>query len=90
MKIPDRLQALGLVFGRALTIVTCTALNVTQVSGGHYISAFFTGGLLSWVWWGNTQAASRSEDKLAGHAYAFGAAVGTMIGMTLGRMWNGF
>lgn len=77
------------IFLRAFTIVTCTALNVTQVSAGHFAAAFVTGGALSWVWWGNTQAASRSDDPLAGHAYALGAACGTVCGMGLGRWLNG-
>ncbi len=84
-----RAQELVVIWWRAFSIVTCTALNVTEVTGGHYLAAFFTGGLLSFVWWGNTQRASRSTDRLAGHAYALGAGVGTVTGMFLGRWFNG-
>ena len=84
-----RLRDLLIIWWRAFSIVTCTALNVTQVTGGHYIAAFFTGGLLSFVWWGNTQKASKSVDVLAGWAYALGAACGTVAGMALGGWWNG-
>lgn len=76
------------VWRRAFTIVTCTALNVSQVAGVHYFSAFFTGGLLSYIWWTNTKTAAKVEGEGAHIAYALGAACGTVAGMYLGRLLN--
>lgn len=73
------------VWRRAFTIVTCTALNVSQVAQGHYLAAFFTGGLLSYIWWTNTKTAANVAGEGAHVAYAFGAACGTIFGMFLGR-----
>ena len=81
----DMARSLFRPFRQAFFIVTCTAVNVTQVAGGHYGMAFFTGGLLSFVWWRNTRLAGMTADPLAGHAYAFGAACGTVFGMWIGR-----
>lgn len=75
-------------FFRAFVIVTLTALNVTQVSSGNYLSAFFTGGALSWVWWGNTRTANRDDSSGAQLAYALGAACGTVTGMMIGGLWT--
>lgn len=80
------MRGLVRVYCRALAIVTCTALNVTQVAGHHYVAAFFTGGLLSLIWWGNAKAAALSSERGAQAAYGFGAACGTMLGMWLGRL----
>lgn len=76
------------IWWRAFSIVTCTALNVTQVSGHHYVSAFFTGGLLSWIWWGNARASGLSHKTGSGLIYGFGAACGTVFGMWLGQLWR--
>jgi hypothetical protein len=76
------------IWWRAFQIVTCTALNVVQVSGGHYYMAFGTGGLLSFIWWTNTRTAAHSDVAGARFAYAFGAACGTMFGMFLGRLYG--
>lgn len=73
------------IWWRAFSIVTCTAVNVTQVAAGHYLTAFFTGGLLSFIWWANAKTAAISNDPRAQWAYAFGAACGTIFGMFLGR-----
>ena len=77
-------KSLLTVWWKAFSIVTCTSLNVVQIANHNYLAAFFTGGLLSFVWWGNTKAAAHSDDKLAQYAYALGAACGTLIGMTIG------
>lgn len=74
------------VFGRAFLIVTCTALNVTQVAQHRFLAAFFTGGLLSYIWWTNSRTAAHSEVKHAQIAYALGAAFGTVFGMFLGGL----
>lgn len=71
---------------RAFLIVTITATNVSMIARGHYLMAFCTGGALSWVWWGNTRTAVRSDVRGAQVAYALGAAAGTVAGMTLGRL----
>lgn len=74
------------IWWRAFSIVSCTALNVSQVAGGHYMTAFFTGGLLSWIWWINTKTAVATTGRDAQAAYAFGAACGTVFGMWLGTL----
>ena len=74
------------IWWRAFSIVTCTALNVTQIAGGHYGRAFCTGALLSFIWWANTRTAARSEHPAAQWAYACGAGCGTVFGMWLGRL----
>lgn len=78
---------LSRIWFRAFSIVTCTALNVTQVASGNYLGAFFTGGLLSFIWWANTKTAATSDVKGAQLAYAFGAGCGTVFGMFLGRLF---
>lgn len=75
------------IWWRAFSIVTLTALNVTQVSGGHYYMAFGTGGTLSFVWWINTRTAASSNVRGGQMAYAFGAGCGTVFGMFLGRLY---
>ncbi len=75
-----------LIWWRAFSIVTVTALNVVQVSGHHYVTAFFTGGLLSFIWWINTRTAAHSEARWGRAAYTFGAACGTVMGMWLGEL----
>ena len=70
------------IFARAFIIVALTAGNVRLVSDGRYAWAFFTGGCLSAVWWGNAGlAAHHREDRSLGLAYALGAACGTVTGM---------
>lgn len=66
--------------------MACTALNVTNVSRGHYGLAFVSGGLLSFIWWSNARTAARSDLSYAAWAYALGAACGTVTGMMLGRL----
>ena len=73
------------IFLRGFTIVAITACNVVLVAGGHYASAFISGGLLSWVWWYNANHAARDNSSLAAASYALGAATGTVTGMAIGR-----
>lgn len=82
------MKALAHFWWRAFLIVFCTSLNVTQIALGHYATAFVTGGILSFVWWGNTRSAAHTDAPGAQYAYAFGAACGTVCGMALGRWWN--
>jgi hypothetical protein len=77
------------IWWRAFSIVTCTALNVVQVSNHNFVAAFFTGGLLSFVWWANTKTAAHNTGPYAQYAYAFGAACGTINGMALGILFSG-
>jgi hypothetical protein len=79
------MRAIAGIWWRAFSIVTVTAVNVTQISGGHYAAAFCTGSLLSFIWWANTRTAARSELEAARWAYAFGAGCGTVVGMWIGR-----
>jgi hypothetical protein len=74
------------IWWRAFSIVSVTAVNVTQISAGHYAAAFCTGGLLSFIWWVNARTAAKSEARGGQWAYAFGAACGTVTGMFLGRV----
>ena len=74
----------AILWGRAFSIVACTACNVVNVSHGRYGLAFVTGGTLSAIWWGNSRTASRSELVGAKWAYALGAACGTVFGMLIG------
>ena len=48
------------------------------------LGAFLIGGIISAVWWSNSSA-KREQFAGAGAVYAFGAAVGTVVGMWLGR-----
>jgi hypothetical protein len=80
------MESLIAVWFRAFLIVAATAMNVTQVAGGHYGRAFFTGAFLSFIWWGNTRAAVWIDSRGAQWAYAFGAGCGTVAGMALGRL----
>lgn len=85
------MKPLAYIWWRAFSIVTCTALNVSQVAGGRYHAAFFTGGVLSWIWWQNTKTAAHTNVRGSQAAYALGAACGTMFGMYLGsllRQWT--
>lgn len=74
------------IFWRAFAIVTVSSLNVTQVSAHRFNVAFFTGGLLSWIWWGNTRTAAHSDARFGRAAYSLGAACGTITGMWLGMI----
>ena len=76
---------------RAFSIVTLTALNVTQVTSGNWVGMFLSGGALSYVWWGNSQKAAKSLQsgtKWDALVYAFGAACGTVFGTLIGRYFG--
>lgn len=79
------MKELAIIWWRAFSIVTVTAVNVTQISRGHYAAAFCTGGLLSFIWWTNARTAARSDVRCGREAYALGAACGTVVGMLIGR-----
>ena len=77
-----------LIFLRGWIIVTLTACNVRQIADGHFAGAFVIGGAISWVWWGNSHNAAHIALPLARHAYAAGAAAGTVTGMFIGGLWK--
>lgn len=80
------MRELLLVWWKAFSIVTCTAVNVTQVTGHNYVGAFFTGSLLSFIWWTNAKTAARLDHRLGKYVYGFGAGCGTVFGMFLGSL----
>lgn len=82
------MRELATVWWRAASLVTITAFNVTLVTHGHYVGAFFSGGLLSYVWWGNTRRANRTDSWAAQCCYALGAGCGTATGMFIGRLFG--
>lgn len=71
---------------RGFVIVALVAWNVRHVAAGEYIPAFFTGMAISVVWWLNAGIASEArKNKAAALYYGFGAGLGTLFGMWLGR-----
>lgn len=74
----------GRTFLRGFLLVTLVSMNTRQVAAGRYAGAFIIGGLISLVWWANSSA-KREQFTGAGACYALGAAVGTVLGMWLGR-----
>ena len=80
------MKSLFLVWWKAFSIVSITALNVVQITGHHYPAAFCTGSLLSFIWWINTKTAAHSELPGAHLAYTLGAGCGTVFGMFLGSL----
>ena len=74
---------------RGFSIVTLTAANVIQVTGGHWLGALLVGFGISFVWWGNAHRAAHHPARCGREAYALGAACGTVVGMTITRWWYG-
>lgn len=74
------------LFLRGFLIVCLTAMNVSEIAGGHYLAAFIVGFGISFVWWFNARNAARSDIRFAGTTYALGAGVGTVTGMLLSRL----
>ena len=72
------------LFARALAIVAVTAANVVFLSRGNAWAMFLSGGLLSWIWVGNSRAVVRFDRPWTREAYAAGAACGTVLGWWLG------
>lgn len=71
------------IFWGAFVQVLLVAMNTKVIAAGSEGAAFVTGALVSWIWWGNVQHAR--EDGWAPRAfYTFGAACGTVAGMTIG------
>jgi hypothetical protein len=76
------------LFLRGFVIVTLTAMNVRQISAGHYGPAFVVGCGISGVWWFNSRSAAHSAAPGAWLAYCLGAGAGTVFGMWIGgRSW---
>lgn len=72
------------IFFRAFAQVGAVALNVSMIANKQYLLAFFTGGLVSYIWWKNSRTAASFEGELPRWIYATGAACGTVAGMWLG------
>ena len=69
-------------FFRAYLIVTLTAANVSMIANHRWWLMAATGGLLSYVWVGNTRATVGTGRGWQA-AYALGAACGTVTGAWL-------
>lgn len=72
------------IFLRAFAQVGAVALNVSMIANKQYVLAFFTGGLVSWIWWKNSRTAASFEGEWPRIVYTLGAASGTVAGMWLG------
>lgn len=74
------LRSSGLLFGQGVVYVGLQAANVVQLARHHYVGAFIVGFLISLLWsWNVKGVAFRSG--WGGVVYAFGAAVGTILGL---------
>ena len=80
---------LASIAGRAFVQVSLVSANVAFLAQHNGPMAFCTSFGLSWTWWGNARSAARSEHAWARTAYALGAAVGTVAGMTVAGLWRG-
>lgn len=69
-------------FCRAYLIVTLTSANVSMIANHRWLLMALTGGLLSYVWVGNTRAAVGTGRGWR-LMYAAGAAAGTVTGAWL-------
>lgn len=68
------------VFLRGFLQVSLVAANTRAIAQLHYEHAFVLSTLISLVWWSNSSG-QREQFRGAGTIYAFGAAVGTVVGM---------
>ena len=76
-------RAAVLLFAQGAVYVGLQATNIVQLARHQYIGAFAVGFLISLLWsWNVKGVAFRSG--WGGVTYAAGAAVGTVIGMTIG------
>lgn len=73
------------LFSRGLLIVALTSWNVRHIAALDYRMALIGGFGISFVWWGNSRGAAHNDLRFARETYAAGAAVGTVLGMWLGR-----
>ncbi len=79
---PTRAEAglrLAKTFGRGFLIVGLQACSVVAVSAHNLPAAFISSGMISAVWWTNTQTANRADFKGARAAYCAGAAFGSAL-----------
>lgn len=77
------MKPLATTFLRAFAIVCVTAGNVVLIASRAWLPMALTGGVLSFLWWGNAQAANRETSRAHQLAYAAGAAAGTVTGAWL-------
>ena len=81
-------MSLLVTFLRAFAIVTVTAGNVVLIAARAWLPMAVTGALLSFIWWGNAQAANREKGRAHQVAYAAGAGLGTVTGAWLAsHLW---
>lgn len=76
------------LFAGAFCQVAAVAANTRIIALGSAGAAFWTGGLVSWIWFANTRRCAHAEGLLARSVYCFGAACGTVVGMWLGSLWR--
>ena len=77
------------LMARGFWIVLLTAMNVIQVTGGHYVGAFWIALLISMTWWTNAYTVSLQQvpPRVGAMCYGLGVACGTVTGMALLRWW---
>lgn len=73
------------VAARGFFIVGLVSANTFQVAHGHFLGAGLVGFCISFMWFSNSQAASRVHLKGASLVYAVGACLGTVAGAGLAR-----
>lgn len=74
------------MFWRGFVIVAGVSWNVANIAERDYITAFFSGLLVSLVWWYNTRTANKLDAWWGGPVYSLGAGAGTIFGMWLGTV----
>lgn len=84
-KIKKLLNSKLTLFTSGLMQVFLVSVNVYQLAHKHYIGAFIVGFLISLIWSYNVKRISFS-DKWDRYIYAFGAAVGTIVGLSLSEL----
>jgi hypothetical protein len=78
------MENLKLFFG-AFIQVCAVAANTRVIAHGDLTGMFWTGGLVSWIWWANVKG-TRAEGLTPRIAYTIGAACGTVVGGWLGGL----
>jgi hypothetical protein len=72
---------------RGWLMVALVSLNTIQIAHGRLLPAMVVGYAISWLRWTNSSK-DRCNAKGACHAYAAGAALGTLTGMWIGWTWG--
>lgn len=77
-------RSAALLFVQGTIYVGLQAANFVQIAQHNVIGAVFFGFLISWLWGWNVKGVA-FRNGWGGIVYALGAALGTGIGMLLGR-----